>query len=66
MAGKRQRPPIKAISYPDGKEPKYPICPICGAETDTFYRNRDLDIIGCGECVSTVDAWDHYDFEENA
>lgn len=55
---------MERTGYPDGKEPKYPLCPICGAETDTFYRNKDLDIIGCDECVSTVDAWDHYDFEE--
>lgn len=42
-------------------EPPLPICPVCGAETDTFYRNKDLDIVGCDECVSTVDAWDYTD-----
>jgi hypothetical protein len=42
-------------------EPPMPRCPICGEETDTFYRNKDLDIVGCDECVTTVDAWEEQD-----
>ncbi|MCM1439196.1 MAG: hypothetical protein NC131_08340 [Roseburia sp.] len=44
--------------YPDGRAPDYPICPICGAECDTIYKDRDGTIFGCDECVSSVDAWD--------
>lgn len=40
------------------QEPKTPVCPICGAETDTFYKNKDYDIVGCSECIHISDAWD--------
>lgn len=36
----------------------WPRCPVCGEETDTFFRNKYFDIIGCDECLKTVDAWD--------
>ena len=49
---------MEMTGCPDGKEPKYPVCPICGEETDIFYRDKDLNIIGCDECVTTVDAWE--------
>ena len=49
---------MERTGYPDGKEPTYPHCPICDGETDTFYKNKDGDIIGCDECVKTVDAWE--------
>lgn len=39
-------------------EPPLPRCPICGAETDTFCKDKNGDIVGCDECVSTVDAWE--------
>ena len=44
--------------YPDGKKPRWPICPICGEECDIVYRNRDREIVGCGECISWHDAWE--------
>ena len=37
-------------------EPPLPRCPICDAETDTFYKDKNGDIVGCDECGSTVDA----------
>ncbi len=43
--------------YPHG-EPKYPHCPICGEETDTFYKDIHGDIVGCEECLHRVDAWE--------
>lgn len=52
---------MERTGYPDGREPRLPKCPVCEAETDTFYRNKDLDIVGCDECVCTVDAWDYTD-----
>jgi len=49
---------MERTGYPDGKEPSFPRCPVCGEETDTFYKNNDGDIVGCDNCISTVDAWD--------
>ena len=50
---------MERTGYPDGKEPSFPHCPICGAGTDTFYKDKYGDIVGCDECVSTVDAWEY-------
>ena len=49
---------MERTGYPDGKEPQFPHCPICGCETDTFYKDTYGDIFGCEECVTTADAWD--------
>ena len=49
---------MERTGYPDGKEPTYPHCPICGSECDSVYRNKELDIVGCDECITTKDAWD--------
>ena len=39
--------------------PEYPICPVCGAETDTVYVDkRTYDIVGCDACIKAEDAWD--------
>ena len=35
-----------------------PVCPVCGEETDTFFKNSLGDIIGCDVCVRSVDAWE--------
>lgn len=43
--------------YPDRKE-EFPICPICGEETDTIYKDREGEIVGCDECIRSVDAWE--------
>ena len=45
----------------DPPEAPIPVCPICGAETDTYYKNADGEIVGCDECVSTIDAWETQD-----
>lgn len=44
--------------YPDGKEPQYPICPICGAECETIYQDRYGAYAGCDVCMKTKDAWE--------
>lgn len=49
---------MERTGYPDGKEPAYPRCPICGAECETIYKNSDHDIVGCDACVETMDAWE--------
>lgn len=40
---------------------RFPICPECGAETDEFYKDRLGDIVGCANCIESVDAWEETD-----
>ena len=49
---------MERTGYPDGKEPEYPRCPICGEECETIYKSKDYDIVGCDECIRSIDAWD--------
>lgn len=44
-------PPVEPQAY------TCPRCPVCGAETDTVYKNVYGDPVGCPECVTEVDAW---------
>ena len=47
------------LSYEPFPEPEpLPTCPVCGEETETLYENYDGEIIGCDNCIVTVDAWD--------
>lgn len=39
-------------------EPTPPVCPICDEETDTYYYDKDGELVGCGECIHTKDAWE--------
>lgn len=42
-------------------EPKgydLPVCPVCGEETDTYYKNKDGVIVGCEFCIDAVDSWE--------
>lgn len=41
---------------------KFPRCPECDRETDKFYK-RDGEVIGCDNCVKSVDAWEETDEE---
>lgn len=46
------------IGYDGFRQPQLaPICPECGAETDTFYC-RNGKVVGCDHCVQLADAWD--------
>lgn len=36
--------------YPHG-EPKWPTCPVCGAECSRIYRDEYGEIFACDECV---------------
>lgn len=38
-----------------------PVCPVCGAETDTYIRDYYGDIVGCDQCTKEIDAWDWRD-----
>lgn len=50
------------MEYRDGPvEPKgydVPVCPVCGEETDTYYKNENGEIVGCDNCITAVDAWE--------
>lgn len=45
-------PPLE----PPEQEPA-PICPVCGAETGLYYLDKYHEIVGCSECIESVDAW---------
>ena len=49
--------------YPTPPEYKVPVCPVCGNETDTLYRDLYGTIVGCDNCVTTIDAWKEDDTE---
>lgn len=36
-----------------------PKCPCCGWECNTLYRARGGEIVGCENCVDTLDAVDY-------
>ena len=37
----------------------FPRCPVCGEETDVFFRNcRSGEILGCDNCIEERDAWE--------
>ena len=42
--------------WPDGKDPVYPRCPVCGRECGTIYYDADRTPAGCDACVSSVEA----------
>lgn len=33
-----------------------PICPVCGAECETIYKDTYGEIVGCDECLTAHDA----------
>ena len=34
-----------------------PICPVCGAECETIFRDKkSLEILGCDVCIDSLDA----------
>lgn len=39
-------------------DPLFPICPICGKECETIYRDTDYQILGCDKCVQEREAWE--------
>lgn len=50
--------PERPLDPPPLPLEEWPICPVCGRETDTFYKDKDGDIVGCDECIRSVDAWE--------
>lgn len=49
-------PAEPSLEPPEELDP--PKCPICGAETDTFFEDHYGDIVGCDSCIKPRDAWD--------
>lgn len=49
---------LERTGHPDGQIPKYPICPVCGAECETVQRDKDMEIVGCDVCLDPQDAWE--------
>lgn len=49
---------MERTDYPDGKEPTFPICPVCGEECEEIFRDKDLNIVGCDICIKQSDAWE--------
>ena len=49
---------MERTGYADGKEPDYPICPICEEPCDVVYINRYREIVGCDNCIEEHKAWD--------
>lgn len=49
---------LEATGYPDGKEPEYPHCPLCGEECETIYKDCYGAYVGCDVCIDTINAWD--------
>ena len=58
---------MMATGYPDGNEPTYPICPVCGSECEDIYKHpQTKEIVGCDICIIRMDAYDcEALFEEN-
>lgn len=50
----------------DPQEKRMPICPVCGAESETFYRSCLSGVIGCDVCISKVDAYEEEYMEEES
>lgn len=46
------------LTYPDAPEYDVPHCPVCGQECEILYRNRYGEIIGCDDCIESIDAWE--------
>ena len=39
-------------------DPKWPHCPVCGAECEEIYMDKDGEIFACDECVKIKNAWE--------
>lgn len=44
---------LRNTGYRDGKDPTYPVCPICDQTCETIYISADNEIVGCDQCMTT-------------
>lgn len=49
---------LQRTGYPDGKEPAYPRCPVCGEECESIFADREGAFVGCDMCVVQKDPWE--------
>ena len=49
---------LRNTGYRDGKDPTYPVCPICEQTCETIYISADNEIVGCDQCMTTRNAWE--------
>lgn len=49
---------MERTGYPDGKEPKTPRCPVCGANCGYIYTYKGSEVVGCDTCLTANDAYD--------
>lgn len=49
--------PERPLEPPEPEE--NPRCPCCGEECETLYRDRAWRIVGCENCMETLDAWEY-------
>lgn len=53
------------VGGPEEKEEETYYCPCCGEECEQFYYS-DGKIIGCENCVKSIDAWEwESDYEDD-
>ena len=51
--------PEPSLDPPERPEPKYPVCPWCGAEFQRIYFNRRTnELAGCDHCLESLDYWE--------
>ena len=49
---------LRNTGYRDGKDPTYPVCPICEQTCETIYISADNEIVGCDQCKTTRNEWE--------
>lgn len=50
---------MEQTGHPDGKEPEYPRCPLCGGECEKIYKHRESrEVMGCDLCIEEIDPWE--------
>ena len=54
--------PEPSLEEPEKDE--MPCCPCCGWECNTLYRARGGEIVGCENCIDTLDAVDDRDLAD--
>lgn len=44
--------------YPTPPEnDRVPVCPVCGQDCRTIYRAHDFTVVGCDQCIDSLDAY---------
>lgn len=52
---------MERTGYPSERYQDEPRCPVCGELCETLYKDRYGDIVGCDECITTLNAWEEND-----